>query len=155
MDDPAFEYPDKPMDRGKILWEEDLEKIKGEWGRYLDVDGDGIPYRTVPGNHHPRAAYFARGTGHDEYARYSEEPDVWEKNMATVGPEIRNGAVACPRTSAENKLKELVWGNWIWLQRPCDRRSSSYSPRRKYPVRLLTVESNSFYSTGERLHFLT
>jgi 2-oxoglutarate/2-oxoacid ferredoxin oxidoreductase subunit alpha len=77
----AFEYPDTPMDRGKILWEEDLEKIKGEWGRYLDVDGDGIPYRTVPGNHHPNAAYFARGTGHDDYAHYSEEPDVWEKNM--------------------------------------------------------------------------
>ena len=76
-----FEYPDKPMDRGKILWEEDLEKIKDTWGRYKDVDGDGIPYRTVPGNLHPHAAYFARGTGHDEYAQYSEEPDVWENIM--------------------------------------------------------------------------
>jgi 2-oxoglutarate ferredoxin oxidoreductase subunit alpha len=76
-----FQYPDRPMDRGKVLWEEDLEKLQGEWGRYLDVDGDGIPYRTVPGNHHPSAAYFARGTGHDDHARYSEEPEVWEKNM--------------------------------------------------------------------------
>ncbi|HEJ83143.1 MAG TPA: 2-oxoacid:acceptor oxidoreductase subunit alpha, partial [Desulfobacteraceae bacterium] len=60
-----FQYPDRSMDRGKVLWEEDLEKLKGEWGRYREVDGDGIPYRTLPGNRHPRAAYFTRGTGHD------------------------------------------------------------------------------------------
>ena len=79
-----FEYPDKPMDRGKILWEQDLEKIKEKWGRYLDSDGDGIPYRTVPGNLHPHAAYFARGTGHDDYAQYSEEPDEWVRGMARL-----------------------------------------------------------------------
>jgi 2-oxoglutarate ferredoxin oxidoreductase subunit alpha len=76
-----FRYPDQPMDRGKILWEKDLEELQGKWGRYLDKDGDGIPYRTVPGNHHPASAYFLRGTGHDEYARYSEEAPVWERNM--------------------------------------------------------------------------
>ena len=57
-----FEYPDNPMDRGKILWEEDLEKMlqerNGDWGRYLDIDGDGIPYRTVPGNQHPQQCIF-------------------------------------------------------------------------------------------------
>jgi 2-oxoglutarate ferredoxin oxidoreductase subunit alpha len=52
-----------------------------EWGRYLDIDGDGIPYRTLPGNKHPRSAYFARGTGHDEYANYSEDPEIWNSNM--------------------------------------------------------------------------
>jgi 2-oxoglutarate ferredoxin oxidoreductase subunit alpha len=72
-----FKYPDTPMQRGKVLWEEDLEKLKGEWARYLDVDGDGIPYRTVPGNRHPRAAYFTRGTGHDPYSHYSENNLVW------------------------------------------------------------------------------
>lgn len=80
-----FVYPEKPMDRGKILWEEDLEKILKEhndsWGRYLDLDGDGIPYRTVPGNTHPRGAYFARGTGHDEFAKYSEDSDNWVRNL--------------------------------------------------------------------------
>jgi len=74
-----FEYPDAPMDRGKILWEEDLERMAGQWGRYKDVDGDGIPYRTVPGNRHPAAAYFTRGTGHDEYARYSESNQNWHE----------------------------------------------------------------------------
>lgn len=54
-----------------------MEKLDGKWARYLDVDGDGIPYRTVIGNRHPRAAYFTRGTGHDEYANYSEDPHHW------------------------------------------------------------------------------
>jgi 2-oxoglutarate/2-oxoacid ferredoxin oxidoreductase subunit alpha len=80
-----FVYPDEPMDRGKVLWEDDLEalleKLQDEWGRYLDVDGDGIPYRTLPGNKHPKAAYFARGTGHNEFAKYSEDADVWESGM--------------------------------------------------------------------------
>lgn len=76
-----FEYPNQPMDRGKVLWEADLEEIKGNWGRYLDKDGDGIPYRTIPGNKHPMSAYFTRGTGHDEYAKYTEDSGVYIKNM--------------------------------------------------------------------------
>jgi 2-oxoglutarate/2-oxoacid ferredoxin oxidoreductase subunit alpha len=76
-----FEYPGVSMDRGKILWEADLEKLNGVWARYKDVDGDGIPYRTVPGNRHHAAAYFTRGTGHDENAKYSEESVNWEANM--------------------------------------------------------------------------
>jgi 2-oxoglutarate ferredoxin oxidoreductase subunit alpha len=76
-----FEYPDRPMDRGKVLWEKDLEELKGNWGRYLDKDGDGIPYRTFPGNTHPMSSYFTRGTGHDENARYTEDSGVWLKMM--------------------------------------------------------------------------
>ncbi|HET7144936.1 MAG TPA: 2-oxoacid:acceptor oxidoreductase subunit alpha [Anaerolineales bacterium] len=76
-----FQYPEVPMDRGKVLWEKDLEEIKGNWGRYLDKDGDAIPYRTIPGNKHPMSSYFTRGTGHDEHARYTEEADVFLKNM--------------------------------------------------------------------------
>ncbi|MBC7878671.1 MAG: 2-oxoacid:acceptor oxidoreductase subunit alpha [Anaerolineales bacterium] len=76
-----FEYPEKPMDRGKVLWEKDIEEIKGNWGRYLDKDGDGIPYRTIPGNKHPLSSYFTRGTGHDEHAKYTEESDKFLKNM--------------------------------------------------------------------------
>lgn len=76
-----FQYPATPMQRGKVLWEKDLEELKGNWGRYLDKDGDAIPYRTVPGNKHPASSYFARGTGHDEYARYTEDSSIWLRNM--------------------------------------------------------------------------
>jgi len=76
---PPFEYPDEPIQRGKVLWEGDLDRLEAEWGRYLDIDGDTIPYRTIPGNRHWKAAYFARGTGHDEYAHYSEDSQEWLK----------------------------------------------------------------------------
>jgi 2-oxoglutarate ferredoxin oxidoreductase subunit alpha len=76
-----FQYPEVPMDRGKVLTEQDLEELKGSWGRYLDKDEDGIPYRTLPGNKHPMSAYFTRGTGHDEYAKYTEDSEVYLKNM--------------------------------------------------------------------------
>jgi 2-oxoglutarate ferredoxin oxidoreductase subunit alpha len=76
-----FQYPETSMDRGKVLWEKDLEEIKGNWGRYLDKDGDGIPFRTIPGNKHPASAYFTRGTGHDEYAKYTEDSSMYMKNM--------------------------------------------------------------------------
>jgi 2-oxoglutarate ferredoxin oxidoreductase subunit alpha len=92
-----FEYPDVDMDRGKFLWEEDLENFKVEWGRYLDVDGDGIPYRTFPGNKHPKAAYFARGTGHDEYAAYTEDSVDWEVNMARLVKKFETGKQYLPK----------------------------------------------------------
>ncbi|MBN2547839.1 MAG: 2-oxoacid:acceptor oxidoreductase subunit alpha [Anaerolineales bacterium] len=97
-----FQYPDTPMDRGKILWEADLDRIEGKWGRYLDVDGDGIPYRTVPGNRHPRAAYFARGTGHDENARYSEDKDVWNKLLGRLKRKYETARHYVPKPIVEN-----------------------------------------------------
>ncbi len=102
---PRFEYPDQPIDRGKVLWEEDLqkflEKVDGQWGRYLDVDGDGIPYRTVPGNRHPASAYFARGTGHDEMTRYSEDPDVWERGLNRLKRKIQDNRYLLPEPVIE------------------------------------------------------
>lgn len=96
-----FRYPDTPIDRGKVLWEKDLDKMLAEsralWGRYQDVDGDGIPYRTLPGNRHHRAAYFARGTGHDENARYSEEPEVWEQLMNRLERKYQTATLYVPR----------------------------------------------------------
>jgi len=91
-----FKYPDTPMDRGKVLWEEDLEKLKGDWGRYRDVDGDGIPYRTVPGNKHPASSYFLRGTGHNEDARYSERADTWIRVMNRIKKKYNNAANFIP-----------------------------------------------------------
>jgi 2-oxoglutarate/2-oxoacid ferredoxin oxidoreductase subunit alpha len=98
----SFQYPDKPMNRGKVLWEEDLEKIKGDWGRYRDVDGDGIPYRTVMGNQHPRSGYFARGTGHDEDARYSENSENWESNMNRLRVKYNTARSVVPSPIIDN-----------------------------------------------------
>jgi 2-oxoglutarate ferredoxin oxidoreductase subunit alpha len=91
-----FDYPDKPIERGKVLWEEELEKIKDQWGRYKDLDGDFIPYRTVPGNTHPMSAYFARGTGHDDYANYSEHPEDWVKNLNRLKNKIKSSTTDLP-----------------------------------------------------------
>ncbi|MCC6411253.1 MAG: hypothetical protein IT270_06320 [Saprospiraceae bacterium] len=66
--------------RGKVLDAEGLENTK-KWGRYLDVDGDGICYRTIPGTHPEKGSFFTRGTSRDEYARYTEEADAYQRNM--------------------------------------------------------------------------
>ncbi len=82
-----FDYPDQPIDRGKVLDAAQLQSFideHGKWGRYMDVDGDGIPYRTVPGTDHPLSAFFTRGTGHDEFATYSERSDDWVENMTRL-----------------------------------------------------------------------
>ena len=75
---PTFTYPDTPLDRGKVLDAETVQRL-GEWGRYRDVDGDGIPYRSIPGTGMP--AYFTRGSGHNDKGQYSERPDDYVHNM--------------------------------------------------------------------------
>ena len=110
-----FKYPDEKMHRGKVLWEEDLERLKGDWGRYRDVDGDGIPYRTVVGNRFPGSAYFARGTGHDENAKYSEDPQVWVKNMERLKRKYRTAKKYLPEPILEidngSKIGVIAFGS--------------------------------------------
>ena len=79
MSDP-FKYPTKPIARGKVMTAEDIEKA-GKFERYRDVDGDGIPYRSLPGTDHPLAAYFVRGSGHNEKAAYTEKPEDYKNLM--------------------------------------------------------------------------
>jgi len=79
MADP-FHYPEKPLDRGKQLSAEDLDRLGG-FARYRDVDGDGVGWRTLPGTHHAKGAYFARGSGHNDKAQYSEREDDYTNNM--------------------------------------------------------------------------
>ncbi|MFT5701600.1 MAG: 2-oxoglutarate ferredoxin oxidoreductase subunit alpha [Desulforhopalus sp.] len=71
----------RKYDRGKVLTAEDLDNLKEKWGRYLDVDGDGICYRTYPGTHPTKGAYFTRGTSHNEYSAYTEESSVYLAGM--------------------------------------------------------------------------
>ncbi|HAY85980.1 MAG TPA: 2-oxoacid:acceptor oxidoreductase subunit alpha [Chloroflexi bacterium] len=96
-----FKYPETDMDRGKVLWEEDFanfqEKYNARWGRYLDVDGDGIAYRTLPGNKEKGSGYFARGTGHDEYAAYTEDNQDWEENMERLVKKFETAKTFTPK----------------------------------------------------------
>ena len=94
MTDP-FEYPEKPLDRGKVLTAEDLKRL-GEFARYKDVDGDAIPYRTLPGTDHPKAAYFTRGSGHNEKALYTERPDDYQNLMERLNRKFENARTLVP-----------------------------------------------------------
>ena len=91
-----FAHPDRPIDRGKVLGKEDLELLGG-FARYKDVDGDGIGWRTLPGTDHPRAAYFTRGTGHDENAAYSEKSDVFTRNMDRLSRKFEGARESLPQ----------------------------------------------------------
>ncbi|MGA8530073.1 MAG: 2-oxoacid:acceptor oxidoreductase subunit alpha [Acidobacteriaceae bacterium] len=94
MSDP-FEYPEKPLNRGKILSADDLRRL-GEFGRYKDVDGDAIPYRTLPGTDHPKAAYFTRGSGHNEKALYSERPEDYQNLMERLARKFETARKLVP-----------------------------------------------------------
>jgi len=82
MSDP-FPYPEKPIERGKVLTAGDLDRLGG-FARYKDVDGDGVGYRTLPATNHPAAAYFTRGSGHNERAQYTEREDDYIHNMDRI-----------------------------------------------------------------------
>jgi 2-oxoglutarate ferredoxin oxidoreductase subunit alpha len=90
----GFKYPSKPINRGKRLTPEVLAKL-GEWGRYKDVDGDGIPYRTVPGDGMP--AFFTRGSGHNEKAQYSERPDDYTHNVDRLARKFETARKFVPK----------------------------------------------------------
>ena len=84
------------LDRGKVLTAGDLEAGR-EFGRYLDVDGDGIPYRTLPGTHPTRGAFFTRGTSRDRYARYTEEGGAYVDNMQRLLRKFETAKALVPK----------------------------------------------------------
>jgi 2-oxoglutarate/2-oxoacid ferredoxin oxidoreductase subunit alpha len=95
-----FQYPDQPINHGKTLDKEQLESFiaeKGEWYRYRDYDNDGVTYRTTPGVDHPRAAYFTRGTGHNDMATYSERGEDWVKNLNRITAKMNNSRALLPQ----------------------------------------------------------
>jgi 2-oxoglutarate ferredoxin oxidoreductase subunit alpha len=95
-----FAYPETPPDRGKILDRETLARV-GEWGRYRDVDGDGIPYRTLPGTDSP--AYFARGSGHNERGQYSERADDYVNNMQRLHRKFETAKTLVPAPEVDRQ----------------------------------------------------
>ncbi len=116
MADP-FPYPDKPIARGKVLNAEDLKRL-GSFGRYKDVDNDGIPYRTLPGTDHPAASYFTRGSGHNEKAQYSERPDDYVRNMDRLIKKFNSARSFVPgpvlEKGGKSKIGIIAYGTTHW-----------------------------------------
>lgn len=83
-------------DRGKVLSASELDTIE-RWGRYLDIDGDGIPYRTLPGTHPTKGAFFTRGSSHDAFARYTEDGRVNAENLDRLARKFRTAARLVPK----------------------------------------------------------
>jgi len=158
MSDP-FPYPDKPIKRGKVLSKEDLEKL-GSFARYKDIDGDGVGYRTLPGTDHPAAAWFARGSGHNEKAQYSERPDDFERNMERINKKFETARSFVPRPeltgTGKAEVGMLAYGTSHWaIVEACDQLRREYNVEadylriRAYPF---TREVHDFVERHDRVY---
>ncbi|HXX27122.1 MAG TPA: 2-oxoacid:acceptor oxidoreductase subunit alpha [Terriglobales bacterium] len=158
MSDP-FEYPSTPIKRGKILSKEDLDRL-GSFERYKDVDGDGIGYRTLPGTDHPAAAYFARGSGHNEKSQYSERPDDYERNMERINKKFETARSFVPRpeviSTGKTKIGIIAYGTSHWgIVEARDQLRNEYGIEtdylriRAYPF---TREVHDFIAQHERIY---
>jgi 2-oxoglutarate ferredoxin oxidoreductase subunit alpha len=154
-----FDYPEKPISRGKVLNAEQLTELGG-FARYKDVDGDGIPYRTLPGTDHPAASYFTRGSGHNEKALYSERPEDYENNMLRLARKFETASTLVPKPIFEGTGKEKVgiiaYGTSHWavvesrdeLARDCEI-PTDYLRLRAYPF---TQEMRDFVASHDRIY---
>ncbi|NNL91801.1 MAG: 2-oxoacid:acceptor oxidoreductase subunit alpha, partial [Saprospiraceae bacterium] len=97
MSEPLNWDENKKYDLGKVLSSGDLEEMEEKFGRYLDVDGDAIPYRTIPGTHPTLGSYFTRGTSHDEYAKYSELGEVYKRNVDRLAQKWETAKTLVPK----------------------------------------------------------
>jgi 2-oxoglutarate ferredoxin oxidoreductase subunit alpha len=160
MSDP-FEYPTTPINRGKVLSKEDLDRLGG-FARYKDVDGDGIGYRTLPGTIHPAAAYFSRGSGHNEKAQYSERADDFENNMERLNRKFETSRSFVPRpeiTKGNNaKIGIIAYGTSHWgITESRDQLRDEYTIETDY-LRLraypFTREVHEFIEQHDRIYLV-
>jgi 2-oxoglutarate ferredoxin oxidoreductase subunit alpha len=111
-----FAYPEAPLDRGKVLDEAKLREIGASWGRYKDIDGDGIAWRSVPGTGMP--AFFTRGSGHNEMAQYTERPDDYTKNLDRLARKFDTAATLVPAPVVEDdpeaRIGIIAFGSSHW-----------------------------------------
>jgi 2-oxoglutarate ferredoxin oxidoreductase subunit alpha len=158
MSDP-FKYPETPINRGKVLSKEDLERL-GTFSRYKDVDGDGIGWRTLPGTDHPAAAYFARGSGHNEKSQYSERPDDFERNMERINRKFETARSFVPRpevvSTGKSKIGIIAYGTSHWaIVESRDQLKKEYNFEADY-LRLraypFTREVHEFIEKHERVY---
>ena len=114
MTDPFTWDDSKEQSRGKVLSAEQLEAfktVKGKpWGRYLDVDGDAIPYRTLPGTHPSMGSFFTRGTSHDEYARYTEDGRIHQRVIDRIRRKFDTAATVVPKPEIDIRDKNAKTG---------------------------------------------
>jgi 2-oxoglutarate ferredoxin oxidoreductase subunit alpha len=154
-----FVYPEKPLDRGKVLTAEDLNKL-GSFARYRDVDGDAIGWRTLPGTMHPKAAYFTRGSGHNDAAGYTEKPDEYIEVMERLARKFENARklVPAPVTvkDGSSKISFLAYGTTDFaLRESLDQIKSEYGQNvdymriRAYPF---AHEIHDFVASHERVY---
>jgi 2-oxoglutarate/2-oxoacid ferredoxin oxidoreductase subunit alpha len=159
MADP-FVYPEKPLDRGKVLTAEELEKRGGAFARYRDVDGDAIGWRTLPGTAHPKAAYFTRGSGHNDAAGYTEKPDEYQVVLDRLARKFENARkfVPAPITVREKKSKIgfLAFGSTDFALRESldqiekeHKLTADYMRIRAYPF---AHEIHDFVASHERVY---
>ena len=155
----TFPYPEKALDRGKRLDAEMLKKI-GEWGRYKDIDGDGIPYRTVPGESMP--AFFTRGSGHNDKAQYSERPDDYVKNIDRLARKFETARQYVPKPIVQDvddaEIGIIAFGTSHWaVEESRDQLlremgiKSAYLRLRAYPF---TDELTTFLDRYERIYIV-
>jgi 2-oxoglutarate ferredoxin oxidoreductase subunit alpha len=163
MSDP-FDYPTTPIKRGKVLTKEDLQKLGG-FARYKDLDGDGVGYRTLPGTDHPNAAYFTRGSGHNEKSSYSERPDDYENNMERLNRKFEGARAFVPRPeifkgtnagSSQTKIGIIAYGTSHWgVSESRDQLKNEYGIETDY-LRLraypFTREVHDFIDQHERIY---
>jgi len=158
MADP-FEYPEKPIHRGKVLNAEDLEKLGG-FARYKDIDGDGVGYRTLPGTNHPSASYFTRGSGHNDKAQYTEREDDYINNMDRLAHkfEVMRQHVPAPvvRIADNAKIAFVAVGTSDYAVREsCDQLKNEYDIDASY-LRLkaypFTEQLTDFIRSHERVY---
>jgi 2-oxoglutarate ferredoxin oxidoreductase subunit alpha len=156
-----FPYPEAPLDRGKVLSKEDLDRLGG-FARYKDVDGDGVGYRTLPGTEHPNAAWFARGSGHNEKAQYSERPDDYVNNLDRLDRkwETAREIVPAPVVEASTpgaKVGIIAFGSshWATMESVDQLRkqgiATDYLRLRAYP---LSAAVQEFISAHDRVYVI-
>lgn len=154
-----FDYPDRPLQRGKVLSAEQLEALGG-FARYKDVDGDGVPYRTLPGTPHPLAAYFTRGSGHNEQAQYSERADDWERNMARLARkfETARSLVPAPVTlhNPSAKVGIIAYGTTRYAIEEARDRLAQQLPTSFLRLRALPINQavRDFVAAHERVYVI-
>ena len=142
---PEFTWDDaKEFDRGKVLSKDDLDNMES-WGRYLDVDGDGIPFRTLPGTHPEKGAYFTRGSSHDEYARYVEDGEVNARNLSRILKKFEGADKFLPKpifkqeTNASSKGLIYFGSTEAAMQESLDQLSAS-----GFPIDAMRIRSFPF-----------